>query len=342
MKLSICLAGTANYLHAFKSCVRRVVTAARHRSDVHIVFVSDTTQQAVDAQKFIEQEIPKHWDAEHIQLNLTPSTAYKKQSNLLIAKLHSEMFSAARRAHAEQCWTVEPDILVRPDSLRMMEWALAMPREDGGPYYELAICTYPNGLFIGGHGSPAHHIAEDFTAEERTLTPEIKERWEMHKKEAEEFKSSRKAPDEEWHKKGNEIREEIKKCPPCGNIFEVIAKHGYRRRGWIDYAYPGIGEGCIVPTDWVGQGCNLLSKRALALSTLDGYEGFGTPDLFLTWHRYNPAGIRMACITHSPCDHVKLRSIAGAMTPIHLQAMHEQMGDCRGHLRVIERPWIEI
>lgn len=338
MKLSICLAATSNYLHAWKACVRRVVAAAAHRDNVHVVFVSDETVESKAANDFLAKEMRLGWRLEFIPLPVVPSEPYKVESNKLIARLHNEMFAAARRAGSDQCWTVEPDILVRPDSLRMMEWALQMPNTDGSAYYDVAICTYPNGLFIGGHGDPAHPIAEDFIPEERNLTEEIKERLQIHKKEEAEFIESKKMPDEAWQKKAQALHEDIKKCPPSGNIWDLNAKFGWRRRGWMDFAYPGIGRGAIVPTDWVGQGCNLLSKRALSLSSLEGYDGQGTPDLFLCWRRYNPAGLNMACITHSPCDHVKMQG--GKM--VHFEALHEQLGESRGHLRVIQKDWIEL
>lgn len=341
MKLSIALAATCEYLYAWKPCIRRIINAASHRNNVHVIFVSDETEEARAAFEFLKKESPKKWELEHRQLPLDKNKGgekYKIESQLLIAKLHGEMFTACRAANADQCWTVEPDILVRPDSLRLMEWALEMPREDGTAYYDIAICTYPNGLFIGGHGDPSHPICEDFKPEERTLPEEIKARYESHLKEEKEWIESKKMPDEEWQKKAQALNEDIKKCSPIGNIWELNAKFGWRRRGWLDFAYPGIGRGAIVPVDWVGQGCNLLSKKALSLSSFEGYDGKGTQDLFLCWKKYNPAKINMVCITHSPCDHVKKQDDK----IIHLQASHEQLGESQGHLRVIEKEWIDL
>lgn len=339
MKLSIALAATSAYLYAWKSCVRRMATASRHREDVHVVYVSDGAKECAEAFQFLKKEVPKSWQVEHRRIELPkPGEKYKIESQILIAKLHGEMFSAAREAGADQCWTIEADVLVPPDSLRMMEWALAMPQADGAPFYDVAFCTYPNGLFIGGRGTPQHPIAEDFLPHERKLSDDLLKRFTDFKAEEKALLEKKQMPDEEYRKKAQELHDEIKKCPPDGTIWQVIAKHGWHPRGWVDFAYPAIGRGAIVPSDWCGQGCNLLSKKALALSTFEGYDGQGTQDLFLCWKRYHPAGIRLACITHSPCDHVKKQGDK----IIHYQAGHEQVGESQGHLRVTQKEWIEI
>jgi len=126
------------------------------------------------------------------------------------------------------------------------------------------------------------------------------------------------------------LSERVKESEPDGNIWDVIAKYGWRRRGWFDFAYPGIGRGSIVPIDWCGMGCTLMSQRALALADFNGYNGGGTQDLFLCWHRWHPAGLRIACVPHIACDHVKRRGDKIE----HLRAFHEADGEYRGHLRV--------
>jgi hypothetical protein len=132
--------------------------------------------------------------------------------------------------------------------------------------------------------------------------------------------------------------ERVKSSPPDGNIWEVTAKHGWRRRGWMDFAYPGIGYGAVVPSDWCGLGCTLLSKGALAHADFCGYDGRGTQDLFLCWSRWHPAGLRIACVPHVACDHIKRQ--AGKPEILHHRAYHEQEGECRGHLRVRTQPFV--
>lgn len=339
MKLSISICATASYLHVWKTVIRRIVAASLHRDDVHIVYVSDETDECKKAFALLEKECPAEWSKEHRPLALdNTGEHYKLNQQILIAKMHGEGFTAARMAGAKQCWTVEADVLVPPDSLRMMEWALQMPQADGSPYYDVAMCTYSNGLFIGGRGDPTHPIAEDFKPEERVLTDEIKGRYEAHKVEEKAWIEQKKIPDEEWQKKAQALAEDIKKCPPMGNVWEMNAKFGWRLRGWMDFAYPGIGRGAIVPGDWVGEGCNLLSEKALAVANFEGYDGRGTQDLFLCWRRYHPNNLRMACITHTICDHVKKQG----NKIIHYQALHEQMGESKGHLRVVQKDWVEV
>ena len=131
----------------------------------------------------------------------------------------------------------------------------------------------------------------------------------------------------------------VKNCPPDGNIWEVIAKHGWHPRGWMDYAYPGIGKGAIVPSDWCGLGNTLLSKRALQLADFTGYLGHGTQDLFLCWRRWRPNGLRIACVPHIAADHVK-KSADGKI--VHHVAFHEPEGPYEGHLRGIAQEWVPV
>jgi hypothetical protein len=145
-------------------------------------------------------------------------------------------------------------------------------------------------------------------------------------------------------KKWDETAKKVRACPPDGNIWQVIAKHGWRRRGWLDHAAPGIGRGAMIESDWCGFGCTLMNAAALALADFEGYDGRGTEDLFVCWHRWHPAGLRLNVIPHCPCDHViwekKKGGDAGAYT--HHIAYHEPEGECRGHLRVRQQPWLEV
>jgi hypothetical protein len=192
--------------------------------------------------------------------------------------------------------------------------------------------TYPNGLFLGGNGTPQHPIAEDFSEKERKLPPRL-----IRALEACREKLKAEPTSEKEGKRMGRLHERVKRCPPDGNVFEVTAKHGWRRRGWLDFAYPGIGRGSIVPSDWCGLGCTLLSAKALALATFEGYDGRGTQDLFLCWHRWHPAALRIACIPHCVADHVK-RDKDGKI--VHHRAYHETEGEYRGHLRVRQQPWM--
>jgi hypothetical protein len=104
----------------------------------------------------------------------------------------------------------------------------------------------------------------------------------------------------------------------------------------MEYAYPGIGKGALLPTDWVGLGCTMLSRKALALAHFDGYQGKGTQDLYLGWNYWKPNDIKMCVSTHSICDHI-IRGRDGEEQLwdkfTHVRAFHEPEGEYKGHLR---------
>jgi hypothetical protein len=353
--LAITVAATKSYLHAFPQCVRAIAAAAAHHEEAHFILSTDESKEAKAAAELAKHELPEGWKISILQLPLKDdtSTRYKENAQMRIAALQGAGFAIARRTRADMCWVVESDTVVPADSLRVLEWTLSMPAADGSPHYDIAAATYPNGLFLGGFGSPQHQIAEDFLPEERKLKPRLKlclEECEKRLKaikpptNEEEAKAAQKIGEKE-HKRMGRLRERVKHSPPDGNIWEVTAKHGWRRRGWMDFAYPGIGRGAIVPSDWCGLGCTLLSKRALAHADFTGYEGKGTQDLFLCWSRWYPAGLKIACVPHIACDHIKRRppeAPKDAPDIIHYRAYHETEGECRGHLRVRQQPFISV
>ena len=285
--LSIVIAGTKNYLYAFDACVSSVVAAAQHHKDVHFVFVTDSSKESFAAEERVKSLIYKDWFFSTLRLEDIDDEAfldekYKTQSQLNVARLQGAGFEFARRIGSDFCWVVESDTVVPAESLRVLEWTLSMPTADGSPYYDIAAATYPNTLFLGGFGSIHNQINEDFLPEERILPKRLKLCYEESNKRLEDLSSKKeKSPLlEKEVKRIGRLRKKIKDCPPDGNIWEVIAKHGWRRRGWFDFAYPGIGRGSIVPSDWCGLGCTLLSKKALLYSEFCGYEGHGTQDCF--------------------------------------------------------------
>lgn len=133
-----------------------------------------------------------------------------------------------------------------------------------------------------------------------------------------------------------------------GHVFRAIDEEAarwrptsFRRRGWGSSAYPGIGRGAILPTDWCGFGCTTMSRTALALAQFDGYDGGGTEDLFIIYKRWVRAGLRINAIPHSPVDHV-IRDPKKTGKYILLQAHHESHHpECEGHLRLETRPWFQ-
>lgn len=343
--LSIVVAATKTYLHAFPQCVRAIAAAAAHHAEAHFIFVTDESKDAKRAEEALQSELPEGWRLTVLRLALgdDTSTRYKEEAQLRIARLQGAGFAMARKIRSSRCWVVESDTIVSGDALRVLEWTLAMPTADGSPHYDIAAATYPNGLFLGGFGSPQHQIAEDFLPSEKKLPARLKLCLDTCESRLKSCKD-RKAAERE-HKRMGRLRERIKNCPPDGNIWEVTAKHGWRRRGWLDFAYPGIGRGSIVPSDWCGLGCTLLSARALAHADFTGYEGRGTQDLFLCWSRWHPAGLKIACVPHVVCDHIKRKSADApkdAPEIIHHRAYHELDGECRGHLRVRTQPFVAV
>jgi hypothetical protein len=362
---------TKSYLFAWPQCVRRIAAAANYKNDVHFIFSTDKSKEAKEAEEIARSELPEGWKFTVLNLDVDDSDKekYKQNSQFVIAALQGAAFSFARKIRADQFWSVESDTLVPPDALKMSEWVLQMPRADGAPYYDIAACTYPNGLFLGGFGSYHQHINEDFLPEERNTSERFKNIYNKCNKKIEEYEKQLKdlllnKKDDQSDKnefvikiqnllqkevkRFNRLRDKIKNYPPDGNIWEVISKHGWRKRGWMDFAYPGIGKGSIVPSDWCGLGCTLLSKKALALAEYSGYEGLGTQDLFLCWNRWHPANLKIACIPHVACDHVKHKNISEIESKekvnpyVHYISYHEHDPDFEGHLRVKQQDWIPL
>lgn len=300
--------------------------------------MTDESEESKGAEEVLKNALPMGWEITTIRLKGIESDEkdYKQTAQMRIARLQGLAFHFAKvKLKAEMFWNVESDNIVPANALRVLQWTLAMPDADGQPYYDIAAATYPNGLFLGGFGTPQAQIAEDFLPEERILKPRLKL---CMDKCVERLRTQGTKADEKELKRMSRLRERVKKCPPNGTIWEVIAKHGWRRRGWMDFAYPGIGEGAVVPSDWCGLGCTLMSKRALALADFCGYEGKGTQDLFLCWQRWYPAGLKIACVPHIVCDHVKCEKDG----IVHYVAYHESNPEQKGHLRVRKQPWMPV
>jgi hypothetical protein len=353
--IAIATAATKSYLHAWPQCVRSIAAAAAHHETAHFIFATDESKEGKAAEETAKNELPAGWSVVVLRMKIEDDAKdYKHAAQLRIAALQGAAFAFARaKVRADALWSVESDNIVPANALRVLEWTLAMPTADGSPLYDIAAATYPNGLFLGGFGSQQHPIAEDFLPAERKLNPRLALCLATCEKRLSHPSS---VPHTSYfareQKRLARLRERVKKCAPDGNIWEVTAKHGWRRRGWMDYAYPGIGEGAVVPSDWCGLGCTLMSKRALALADFSGYDGGGTQDLFLCWHRWHPANLRIACVPHIACDHVK-REKSIEIDPktgekkegeqiTHYRAYHEQDPDYRGHLRVQKQPWVAV
>ena len=339
--IRICTLANKSFTYALDACVRKAAQAisyADHQGPFSWHFATDSDASVRKAADLAESLIP---GCKSIVTELAGATEdgkpYKEERQRLIARGQQELFDQARADRAELFWSIESDVLVHAKSLRVMLDGLSF---DHG-YYSISSCTYPSqggGGFLGGRGNPAHPIAECFTEEEREVPPDLAKE---HEKLKNEFSGLKARPSKELFARAEEVREKLKACPPKGNIFELNAKQ-WRQRGWLDNAYPAIGIGAMLPSDWCGLGCTLLSKRALDLADFFGYEGKGTQDLFLCWHRWWPAGCRINVIPHAPCDHVIRPKDVATGDHVHCYAYHEPLGEAQGHLRSKQMPWLGL
>ena len=339
-ELAITICATKHYTYAMRAQARRVSAnlAACPVDGVVIVLVGDGSPELLDIVDYYRAITP----SARVDLVTLPdisddSENYKQKAQLLIARMRTEAFTHARALGVRQCWSLDSDTLPPANALRCMRDSLAF---DGG-FYSIASCPYPNDLFLGGFGTHRNQIAEDYLPTERKLTPQIRAEWEANEAELRELNDSKKPVTDEHRKRWEVTNKKVKECPPDGSIWDVTAKHGWRRRGWLDHAYPAIGLGAFVPVDWCGFGCTLMNSTALLYACFDGYEGHGTEDLYVCWRHWHPAGLRINAIPHCPCDHViwgkKKNSDPNTYTLI--QSYHEPEGEYRGHLRTRRIPW---
>lgn len=360
MKLAITVCATGNYCYAMKTLARRVcanLVAAGWTEPGIAIIAGDKSTEVKDAVKHWVELLPKDWEVRLVLAGEEKDGAanYKTDAQMLIARLRSAAFAAARRWGADRCWSLDSDTLPPANALRCME---DMLRFDGG-WYSVSTCPYPNELFLGGRGTPRNPIAQDFIEKERVLTDELKaesaaikaEDEALAKEARETAPGSPTEPPEAWkarrdalQKRSEEFQKKVRECPPDGNIWQIIAKHGWRARGWLDFAYPGIGRGAALPSDWCGFGCTYMDDEALALADFEGYDGQGTEDLWVVWRKWHPAGLRINVITHCPCDHVIWDKKKGGDAKKYtlIRSYHEGEGECEGHLRTSKHAWTEF
>lgn len=330
MKLAIYTTATTGYCHALEAQARKICAALlannHNLTGVLVMLVTDRAE-AVEAARVVYQNGIAGAAVEVIADARFQKHGenYKTECQLLIAQMRTAACARAIGWGADYCLSLDGDVLPPPNSIRCM---LDMLQFDAG-YYGVSFCPYPShggGLFLGGRGTPQNPILPDFYEDEKTLPDGLlAERDEL----AKDFKT---------HEiRLKEISKIIETAPPSGNVFAANAKN-YRRRGWFDHAYPGIGKGAVVPVEWTGCGCTMMGRAALSLCDWVGYNGGGTEDLFLNFVRWEANGIRMACIPHCPCDHV-VRKPNSPGNYVHILTYHEVGGECSGHLRQRNLSW---
>lgn len=340
--LAITICATKSYTYAMTAQARRVVAniAAAKCPPGHVVLVGDNSKELAGIQAAYQELLPDGWKVTRIvdEKLAEGGENYKEAAQLLIARMRSAAFAFCRKIGAARVWSLDSDVLPPANALRCMATMLDF---DGG-YYSVSTCPYPNTAFLGGFGSYSRPIEEDFLEEERQVPAELKAELDANRIEALRLAEAKAPVTDEIRARWDSANKRLRECPPTGNIWEVTATHGWRRRGWLDHAYPAIGKGAVLPSDWCGFGCTLLNAEALALADFDGYDGRGTEDLFVCWHRWHPAGLRLNVITHCPCDHVIWQKKKGGAADeyVHHVAYHEPEGEFRGHLRVRQTKWL--
>lgn len=335
--ISVTICSTRSYSYALLAQARKVQACIEDEPKGVVILVGDASPEIKKTQKFYSDILPTGWTVELITGNFEDNLPnYKNAAQLIIARMRSLAFDRSRKLNVDMCWSLDSDVLPPPNALKCMKHMLEF--DDG--IYSVSTCPYPSqggGAFLGGRGTPERPILPDFYDDEREIPDKLKKRMDRHTKRLNALKGH---PDKQWLNERQEISELVQQCKPQGNIFAMNAK-GFRRRGWMSAAYPEIGWGSIVPTDWCGFGCTLMNKKALALAQFDGYDGSGTEDLYIVWKRWFRHGLKINCIAHVPCDHV-IRDRKDKHKLILCQAYHEQKdAECVGHLRIEPRPWYQ-
>lgn len=329
---------STKYLHTIQSWARHVTAAVAHLPNVTWLVVTNRPRTCdLPPNQTIRDLVKPFVPGNHtLEVQEIEFTEHEKGSghewSLNVAKLQSPALSRARQLAAKYFFSVESDILIPPNAFDVL---LNVLQFDKG-YYDIAAGTYCNEAFLCGFGDERATIAEDYHWDERTIPSGLKRELacllsqDLTLLDTPEKKS-------QYDAAMKRVLTEVRKCPPVGHIWDIIARNGWRRRGWFEQAYPTIGKGAVVPVDWCGMGCTLLSAKALSLATFTGFSGEGTQDLFLCHQRWGPAGLRIACSPHILCDHIKPDGEKWKV----LHAYHEQAPQYAGHLRQRVTPWRE-
>lgn len=352
IKLGIYTASTLKHSYALKAQARALHSACIYAGieDPTVVLVTSDDDYFDEVKKEYEDLFEKGKiilikREEFIDCDKRKS--YKNEIQLMIAQMRT---IATKKLLSEGCnrvLSMDSDVIPKHNSIQCM---IDMLNFDQG-YYDIVQCPYPSqggGAFLGGRGTKSRQILPDFTVKERRVPKKMKNKKVKLEKEFQSFiedlekNKTPKSPEiekkiEEKRRAISEIQKEMESCPPKNNVFSLNGKE-WRKRGWFDYAYPAIGKGSVVPVDWVGFGCTMMSKKAAALCDWSGYDGGGTEDLYVIWNRWYQYSLNIANIAHCPSDHV-VRDRGDNKKYIHIQTYHEEEGEHVWHLRQTSRPW---
>ena len=352
--IAITVCATSKYAYAVISQARSVLANISYlgkKTKGTIVLVSDNCEKMKSLELFYQRLLPKRWKVEHLIISNESDSHknYGASAQLLIAKMRGLSATFCKKLDVDYYWSLDSDVIPKPNSLKCMIDVINFDND----LYQVAACPYPSqggGPFMLGHGTPRKQICPNFYPEEKLVPEKVSERiaslknkLESLEKAFEKKRKVKKEKDESFEERRilfNKIRRwELfvdKKCPPAGNVYELNSKFGWKKRGWLDYAYPSIGRGAVIPSDWCGFGNTLCSKKALDLIDFSGYEGKGTEDLFIIWNCWYPNNVRIGGLPHCPADHI-IRRDGGF---VHLFTYHEPDGEFEGHLRQQDRKWL--
>ena len=341
-KLAIITVATKGYQYALKAHARAIkqnVMLAGIESG-HFIIATDL-EPIPGILAHYKALLGDGWQIHHLPLPVSDDCErYKVDAQLLIATLFNAAFDKARELDAGKVWTVEADVIPNPNNLACM---LDMLRFDNG-YYGVAFVPYVSsggGGIMGGRGTPQNHILPNVYEDEFNIPAELAARMKAHEAARDAAKIDGK-DGEAWIAEATKLNEEIKACPPKGNVFALNATK-WRKRGWLDYAAPAIGKGAALESDWQPMGNNVFSRKAFTLLDFSGYEGKGTQDLYSGFLRLAPHGIKFCVIPHCTSNHVvKRKDGTGNIIYKMLYLYHETQGDCIGHLRQREIDWREM
>lgn len=304
-----------------------------------VIIVTDNSKTTKKGVKAYHEAMPAGIKVTHIQIENNTPLDFKYDNNpallLLIARLQHVAWTAARKLRPDYIWSLESDVMPPANALTCMIDCL---RFDRSRVYDVAICTYGNQGFVGGRTVPGHWIAPDVYDDEREITDELKAEQVAREESIKLLNQENKQPTEDQVKVWRELDEKVKQCPQKGNVHTLNGIR-YRRRGWLEAAYPGVGWGAFVPTDWVVLGCTLMSPIAFNSAHFEGYQGQGTQDLWIgnnCWQK-----LKKAVIPHCLCHHIKRQKDDPQKIDV-LFARHEQDGEFENHPRVAPTPWKEI
>lgn len=340
--IAVTICATKDYQYAMTAQARAVHANLRGiDASVKIILVGDEGMKKIgDLYRALFEKAPNTEVISVTGFKEIQAVNYDKQAQLLIAQMRTVAFSKARSLNADLCWSLDSDVIPKSSNcFRTLKWLLEMP--DG--YYGVAISPYPSqggGDMLTGRGSPQNPIMPDFREEERLIPEEL----------ASKLKAARETisaiappatPSRELIEELAALNKKIQECPPKGNVFKMNAESGFRRRGWLSAAYPGLGRGAIVPSDWCGFGSTLMSRRALDECDFIGYDGGGTEDLFIVWHRWHQNGIRIGSAIHEPSFHVSRRKDKRKFISFvrFVTDDDDDKGECVGHHRTMQRPF---